>query len=480
MSKGSQRVAFFNRVRELMARQLEPALFALYMAILVWAPLPFASNRIWGGALLAVLVGLVFCCWVVLYLRGKVRIDTQTWRYAKVPLGLLVLVQLWVLLQLLPLPRGLVAVLSPKAFDWHIREGWLSLSLDPAATRYYLLLGCTYTLGFVLTLALVNTHDRVKVLLQVLVFSGTFQAVYGAFMVLSGLEIGFFVEKYAGKGVATGTFVNRNHLAGYLVMCLAAGIGLLLSQLATHHPRDWRERLRGWLRLLLSPKIRLRIYLAIMVVALVLTRARMGNIAFFAGLGLAGGVAIYAGQRFSRRVVVFLSSLFVVDMLILGRWFGLDQLVQRLEQTNPASESRVWSNAYTFDYIREFPLTGSGGGSFYGIFPNFQAPNLEGFHVHAHNDYLEFAAELGVPAALVLACFVLLALHSAYRVQRERHTPLYRGAAFAVTMTICWAAIHSLTDFNLHIPANVLTFLSLLGLAYCSRGLPRPGVQGGS
>ena len=71
-----------------------------------------------------------------------------------------------------------------------------------------------------------------KTLLQVLVFSGTFQAAYGAFMVLSGLELGFFVEKYVGQGVATGTFVNRNHFAGYLVMCLSAGIGLLLSQLS--------------------------------------------------------------------------------------------------------------------------------------------------------------------------------------------------------------------------------------------------------
>ena len=87
-----------------MVRKIEPALFALYMAILVWAPLPFASNRIWGGALLAVLVGLVFCCWAVLYLWGKVRIDAQIWRYAKVPLGLLVLVQLWVLVQLLAEP----------------------------------------------------------------------------------------------------------------------------------------------------------------------------------------------------------------------------------------------------------------------------------------------------------------------------------------------------------------------------------------
>jgi hypothetical protein len=310
-------------------------------------------------------------------------------------------------------------------------------------------------------------------MLQVLVFSGTFQAAYGAFMVMSGLEYGFFVEKYAGQGVTTGTFVNRNHLAGYLVMCLAAGTGLLLSQLTIDTASNWKERLRGWLTLLLSPKIRLRIYLAVMVVALVLTRARMGNIAFFTALGLAGAVALYSGRRFSWRVVVFLGSLFMVDMLILSRWFGLDRLVQRLAETNPGSEGRVWSNQYTLDYIREFSLTGSGGGSFYGVFPNFQAPTLEGFHLHAHNDYLEFAAELGIPAVLVLTTFVALALHSAWRVQRDRRTALYRGAGFAVMMTIFWAAIHSTTDFNLQIPANALTFVCILALAFVCRALPK-------
>ena len=142
-------------------------------------------------------------------------------------------------------------------------------------------------------------------------------------------------------------------------------------------------------------------------------------------------------------------------------------------QTNPEAEGRVWSNAYTFDYIKEFPLTGSGGGSFYGVFPNFQALNLEGFHVHAHNDYLEFAAELGIPATIALIAFVGLALRSAYRVQRVRQTPLYKGAAFAVTMTIVWAAIHSLTDFNLQMPANALTFVTILAMAFICRGLPK-------
>ncbi len=396
------------------------------------------------------------------------------WRYARLPLALLLLVQLWVFLQIQYLPRPVVELLSPQAYAWHLGEGWLSLSLDREYTKYYLLRGCTFTAGFFLTLVLVNTHRRLKTLLQVLVFSGTFQAVYGAFMVLSGLELGFFVEKYVGLGVATGTFVNRNHLAGYLVMTLSAGIGLLLSQLATERAPNWKERLRRSLRLLLSPTLRLRIYLAAMVIALVLTRTRMGNIAFFTALGLAGAIALYAGRRFSYRVVIFLASLLLVDMVILGRWFGIDKVVQRLQETSPETEGRLWSGGYILDYIREFPLTGSGGGSFYGIFPNFQSASLPGYYVHADNDYLEFAAELGLPAEAVLITFVALAFYSAYQVQVQRRTALYKGAAFSVTMTILWAAIHSSSDFNLQIPANALTFVTILALAYVCRALPRP------
>jgi O-antigen ligase len=447
------------------------------MAILVWAPLPFASNREWAGALLTLLLAITAGAWLVLYLFNKADIPRKTWLRTAMPLGILLIVQAWVLLQLTPLPTGLLQALSPQAAAWHIRESWqLTLSLDTAATQYYLVRGGGLTLGFFLAVATINSEQRVKLFLQVLVFSGTLQAAYGAFMVLSGLEYGFLVEKYVGQGVATGTFVNRNHLAGYLVMCLAAGTGLLLAQLSQTRSASMKDRLRRWLTLLLSPKMRLRIYLAVMVVALVLTRSRMGNIAFFSALGIAGAVALYTGRHFSWRVVAFLGSLFLVDMIILGRWFGLDKLVERLEgmEGKAVTEfSRYWMDRYSLDYLRDFPLTGSGGGSFYGIFPNYQGPQLQGFYQHPHNDYLEFPVELGIPAALLLAAFVLSAVWNAIKVQRERRHPLYRGAGFAVTMAVAWAAIHSFVDFNLQIPANALTFVCLLSLAYIVRALPR-------
>ena len=48
---------------------------------------------------------------------------------------------------------------------------------------------------------------------------------------------------------------RSNHLAGYLVMCLSAGTGLLLSQLASDTAKTWKEPLRRGPQLPLSPKI---------------------------------------------------------------------------------------------------------------------------------------------------------------------------------------------------------------------------------
>jgi O-antigen ligase len=453
----------------------EQLCFLALLVILVWAPLPFGSNREWAGALLALLMCLLSSCWLVLYLAGRVHIDAAIWRWGRLPFAILVCVQAWVAFQLLPLPTVVLELMSPQAAQWHFGEGWKPLSLDIFATQYYLLRGVCISLGFFMVLALVNTYSRLRLLLQVLVFSGTVQAVYGSLMVLSGWELGFFVEKYTGIGVATGTFINRNHFAGYLVMCLSVGTGLLLSQLVTESGHSWRQRLRMWLQLMLSSKIRLRLYLAIMVIGLVLSRSRTGNIAFFAALIVGSGVALYLGRKFSWKMAFFLASLLLIDLLILGQWFGIDRLAARLEAVQGQEMlelSRYSMNIYTLDYVKDFWLTGSGGGSFYGIFSTYQGQEFPGFFQHAHNDYLEFMAELGLPVFLLLVLLVLMSAWQALQLQRLRHTGLYRGVGFAVFVAIIWLAVHSTTDFNLQIPSNGLTFAVILAMAYVARALP--------
>lgn len=85
---------------------------------------------------------------------------------------------------------------------------------------------------------------------------GTLQALYGSFMTLSGLEYEFLAEKTEFRGVATGTFNARNMLAGHLELCLACGLGLLVSTLGRGAERNWGERLRLTLDAMLGARMR--------------------------------------------------------------------------------------------------------------------------------------------------------------------------------------------------------------------------------
>ncbi len=156
--------------------------------------------------------------------------------------------------------------------------------MEPASTRQALLLGCALVAAFVLVLLLVDSGQRISSATRVMVACGVVQAFFAGAMMMLGVEQVAFLDKTFRPDMASGTFVNRNHLAGFLEMNLAIGTGMLLAQLHRTPAATWREFMRRTIDTVLSRKFRLRLYLAIMVIALVLTRSRMGNTAFFFSL----------------------------------------------------------------------------------------------------------------------------------------------------------------------------------------------------
>src|SRR2546421_10588634 len=132
-----------------------------------------------------------------------------------------------------PLPAGALGLLSPRSLAIHsATHSYPSLSLDVYATRQAALQTLAYLLFFCLTLLLVNDKPRIRLLAQAIILGGVFQAAYGSLMALSGLARGIFIDEQ-DAWVATGTFINRNHLAGYLVMCLWAGARLIVLREST-------------------------------------------------------------------------------------------------------------------------------------------------------------------------------------------------------------------------------------------------------
>lgn len=449
------------------------ALFYCFLAVLVWLPLPLGSNWAWALVVMAIVTLAISLLWLLQYLRGRVVVSDILLRAWPLVAGLALLV-LWVNLQAWSLPLPLLEALSPAAFAIHGSvHSHPSLSLDVQATQEAALKTLCYALIFCLTLLLVNTRERIKLLVLVIIFSGVFQAAYGSLMTLSGLEYGFFIEKYAYRGVATGTFINRNHLAGYLEMSLALGIGLMLGQLATRSSTNWRDSARRLLRSLFSNKVLVRLALAIMVIGLVLTHSRMGNSAFFISLTITGLLYLGATRGFTRGSMVFFASLLLIDLLIVSNFFGVEEVVQRLQDTSSIAEIRDEMTRDTLAIIEDYPLTGIGVGSFQSVYPGYASKEIHLFLEHAHNDYAQFAAEFGVAGFVLLGLIVLLALKSSLTALFKRRDPFMRGMGFGATMGIIAILIHSAVDFNLQIPANAALFMVLLALAVISEHFDR-------
>ncbi|WP_126455654.1 O-antigen ligase family protein [Sulfuriflexus mobilis] len=457
--------------------RLDRGLFYALLAFVVWVPLPLGSNRIWAWSLMEVWVFIMFALWCWGYARGQLYIPPLIYK-ARTALLLLLAWMLLLTLQITPLPSSIIAVLSPEAARMHGlaqafsgQEAWMTLSVDPASTRAYWLKSLAYVLLFILILLLVRQRQRLRLLATVLVFSGVFQAVYGSFLTLSGLDH-LFVQS-GNPAVTSGTFINRNHLAGYLEMCLAAGTGLLIAGLEGGTTRFWRQRLRNVLKFIFSPKMRLRIYLAIMVIALVLTHSRMGNTAFFASMMIAGVIGLMLTRHATRSTVILLVSLVIIDIMIIGTWFGIEKVVQRIEQTSIDKEERVEVDIYTLELIKDYPVFGAGGGSFSTAFPRYRGGDIKVFHDHALNDYLQFATESGGLGLTILGLFVLSIILQALKALRQRRDPLYIGIAFAVIMGTSAILIHGTVDFNLQIPANAATFMLLQAFASLALHLQR-------
>ena len=430
---------------------LERFLLVATLIVLVFLPLPLGSNRDWSMGVFVLLMGGLGSIWAITQLRsGSTQASQLKSVRAGLPLlGLLLLTQAWVAIQ------------------------WLAgLTVDNGATFQYLMLGLAYSLLFLLVVSLFHTRKRLSLLLCTLVVSGALQAFWGAFMTLSGVEWLLVGPKSTYLGDATGTLVNRNHLAGYLEMTLACGIGLLLA-LRDNRPFSWVNLLE----LLMGPKARLRLALVVMVIALVMTHSRMGNTAFFVSLLLVGGLFVLLEKEHRLRNSLILASIILIDVLVISQYFGLEKLKDRLlstqlndvvvngEVVQQANEVRDDVFGYAIPLLQARPLVGQGAGSFEAVFPQYPGEDIRLHFDHAHNDYLQFAIEFGVLGSLPLAAFILLALWHALKALWRRESVYRSGVGFGAAMGIIALLIHSSTDFNLQIPANAATLVVLCAIA---------------
>ncbi|ATC94388.1 O-antigen ligase family protein [Pseudoalteromonas tunicata] len=435
-------------------------IFSCLCLLIFWLPIPLGSYRPWALMLLTVMVSSVFLCH--LWLAFKEERSLFPPLISAYVLGPLAVVMLVLAIQLIPGLNTADSTLGSLS----------SISIDPSQTKVMLLKTFCYFLFAWLVFSYVTTAQKLTQVCYVIVAAGLFQALYATYLNLQpSVTSPLFGFRHHER--AMGSFTYWNFLANYLALCLALGIGLLISQLSLDSSgSQFKAKLRGMITILLSSKMLLRMSLIAMIIALILTRSRMGNSAFFIALALVSLFAFFFYNRKPRYLRTLIISFFVLDLIIVGAMFGVEKVKERLVETSLKSETRDEVIADSMPLLKDNLWIGSGGGSFYTAFPAYQPGPYSGFYDNAHNDYLQFSIELGVPVTLLLGAMMLFALFKSIHTMVKRKTPLFQGVAFGCCVAIIHMLLHSTVDYSLQAGANAMTFIIILCLALISSALP--------
>jgi hypothetical protein len=296
---------------------------------------------------------------------------------------------------------------------------------------------------------------------HILLFIGVLEALLGLvqFFVSPGWIFGYINSYYRSSG----TLINRNHFAGLLEMLIPVSFGLAYIAV-----RRYSELARPYLYLLAG---------AFMGVALLFSVSRMGIFSLAVTLCFLAFV-LYL-RKSQRRLAVGL-GLGMLGLVTAGAlWIGIDVIVQRYSELSGGEdaivrEGRIVLFSDTVRMIRANPW-GVGIGKYEDRFREYQTVHPERLFDHAHNDYLETAAEWGIAVASAFWVFLFAVLIRAVRLFVSLESPEQRGILLACVGSIFSILVHSLTDFNLQIPSNAMLFFTFVGI---SLAMPKPEVVG--
>lgn len=286
---------------------------------------------------------------------------------------------------------------------------------------------------------------------------GVAESLYGMFEFFSGHRHILHLDGSALISSVTGTFINRNYLAGYLLMVIPLSVGYLFSRetISTNRFMGWRH----WLSSLDGKTLLIGFSVIVMVLGLLFTASRMGILSLLLSFSLISFLFRNPekGKRFSKTVVLIFGL-----ALLWAAWIGLDAVISRFFSVSEGFEERwkIWGN--TFQIFKDFPLFGSGLGTFVQVFPMYRSFHIRGLVTHAENDFLQLASEVGlvgVGLLLILFLFLLYKAISGIRSLSHRESGRYIGIGGLVG--ILALMFHSIAERNIQVPSNALLYTIL-------------------
>jgi len=374
------------------------------------------------------------------------------------------LIPCYVAWQLLPLPSFLLRLVSPER-AWILDNlkpvmqtpAFAPLTISPGTTTEFFLRMTGYTLTFlaIRTIAGRFWERRSWAPAIPLIAVAALEAGFGLWQRANGAN-GAAVTPVAGN------YLNKNHFAGLLEMALRISVAYAIAKFngeRFHRPSPALDAFKPAAALAVA---------AVLVVALLYSQSKSGLVAALCGSFVMGALPIACLLRGWKRAgavacfagLVFLAFVFLPPDSLVGGFGGTVSGPSRMDL-----EGRwpIWID--TLHLIRDYPLFGSGLGTYEAAFLKYQTAALDAVFQFAHNDYLQLAAELGAVGFMILAGVmggVFLKALRAATAGSDRQTR-YLGLGCAGAMTAIF--VHSFADFNMYHPANAMFLAWISGIA---------------
>jgi O-antigen ligase len=396
-----------------------------------FAVLSFGGVESWGQATLEIGAAVLFILWAVAVSRRQ-ELEVR-WNWLYLPL----------------LGLGAIGVMQ-YAFG---------LSVCPYLTKIEVLKWGAYILLFFLALESFRTEDHLKQLVWFVLSLGFAVSLFAIVQHFTFNGKLFWFVSVPDGAAPFGPFVNTNHFAGFVELIAPLGVALLLF------PSRRRQR---------ENVIFLLLFTIIPAGAVVLSASRGGIVGLLLELALL--LFLSRAHQIGRKQLLGAAGIAVLAGSFTF-WLGVSAAVQRFEQLTRggiARELRVSMYEDTWRIFADHPWVGTGLGTLVAVYPQY-ASFYDGRTVdHAHNDYLELLADTGLMGGLCGLCFIALLLWQGLRRLESAEWGSARSIRAGSLVACAGLLIHSLVDFNLHIPSNALLFLLSAATATAKISEPSP------
>jgi O-antigen ligase len=272
----------------------------------------------------------------------------------------------------------------------------------------------------------------------------------------------------SGSGIWA-SYINRNHFAGYLGMAIPLGMGLLLYM--APRVKALPESALGLkvARFLASEKLvpyaLLFLLVLVMTATLFMTFSRGGIIAFFVSSLIFARITWRRRTLRSKTGLLTILAAVIFAAVVLAAWDQLEERFAAIEEDH-ISRLSVWQDSVGI--VRDYPLLGTGLGTFESAYMRYQTTMPRLLFDHAHNDYVELVTDTGVIGLLLGMGMALVFVRMAFRRWRQKRGMFGKCIGAGGLASFAAIAAHSFTDFNLHIPANALLFTVISAMTYAA------------